>query len=162
MGTLAAHPRRAGAAVLPFDLVAAAAPAARAPKRELLLRVRDLEARALRSGTTCAVACLQDERFLTPWTREVYRTLAARGATVLMYARGLRAYVDEGVAGVELDDDDPLVDEWTVVFEGEDPVCLAARDLRGPDALGERSFEYAMTRDPAVVRQVAASLGVAH
>ena len=77
-----------------------------------------------------------------------------------MYARGLQAYVDEGVAGVELDDDDPLVDQWTVLFEGEDPVCLAARDLHGPDALGERSFEYATTYDPEVVRQVAASLGV--
>ena len=146
--------------MLPFDLVAAVAPSQLAPKRELLLRVRDLEARALSCRTTCAVACLQDERFLTPWTREVYRTLAGRGATVLMYARGLQAYVDEGVAGVELDDDDPLVDQWMVLFEGEDPVCLAARDLQGPDALEERSFEYATTYDPEVVRRVAASLGV--
>lgn len=145
--------------MLPFDLVAAAAPVSLAPKRELLLRVRDLEARALSAGTTSAVACLQDERFLTPWTREVYRTLAGRGARVLLYARGLQAYLDEGVAGVDLADEDPLVDQWMVLFEGEDPVCLAARDLQGPDALEERSFEYAVTSDPAVVRSVADSLG---
>jgi len=147
-----------GAAALPFDIVAAVAPTSRAPKREVLLLVRDLEARALSVATTSAVACLQDERFLTAWTREVYRTLAARGATVLMYARGLQAYVDQGVAGVGLDDDDPLGDQWTVLFEGEDPVCLAARDLQTTDEDDERSFEYAVTTDPEVVRQVAASL----
>ena len=146
--------------MLPFDRVAASAPVLVADKRELLLRVRDLEARALSTSTTCAVACLQDARFVTPWTRDVYRTLASRGARVLMFGRGLRAYVDEGVQGIDLDDDDPLVDQWAVVFEGEDPVCLAARDLQGPDAVEDRAFEYAVTRDPAVVRQVAADLGV--
>jgi hypothetical protein len=146
--------------VLPFDRVAAQAPVRPVDKRELLLRVRDLEARALSSRTTCAVACLQDVRFLTPWTRDVYRTLAARGATVIMYGRGLRSYVEEGVRGIDLDDDDPLVDQWAVVFEGDDPVCLAARDLLGPDTVEERAFEYAVTRDAAVVREVAASLGI--
>lgn len=145
--------------MLPFDIVAAVAPTLRAPKREVLLLVRDLEARALSVATTCAVACLQDERFLTPWTREVYRTLAGRGATVRMYARGLQAYVDPGVAGVGLDDEDPLGDQWTVAFEGEDPVCLAARDLQDGDGDDDRTFEYAVTSDPAVVRRVAASLG---
>lgn len=146
--------------MLPFDLVAAGAAVSVAPKRELLLRVRDLEARALAVRTTCAIACLQDARFVTPWTRDVYRTLASRGARVLMYARGLQAYLDEGVVGVDLEDEDPLADQWTVLFEGEEPVCLAARDLLGPGAVEDRSFEYAVTDDPAVVRAVAASLGV--
>ena len=146
--------------MLPFDRVAATAPVQVADKRELLLRVRDLEARALSSSTTCAVACLQDARFLTPWTRDVYRTLASRGAEVRLDGRGLQAYVAEGVRGVELDDDDPLVDEWTVVVEGDDPVCLAARDDQGPDVVDERTFRYAVTRDPVVVREVAASLGI--
>lgn len=146
--------------MLPFDLVAAGAPVSLAPKRELLLQVRDLEARALSVRSTCAIACLQDARFLTPWTREVYRTLAARGARVLMYARGLQSYLDEGVVGIDLEDEDPLADQWTVLFEGDDPVCLAARDLQAPGAVDDRSFEYAVTHDPAVVRAVAASLGV--
>ena len=147
--------------MLPFDRVAAAAPVRVVDKRELLLRVRDLEARALSSRTTGAVACLQDARFLTPWTRDVYRTLAARGAHVLLYGRGLRAHVDEGLRGVDLDDDDPLGDQWTVLFEGEDPVCLAARDLHGADADQERTFEYAVTRDADLVRELAVGLGLA-
>jgi len=145
--------------LLPFDLVAAVAPTSRSAKDDLLRQVRDLERAALASGTTNAVACLQDVRFLSPWTREVYRTLAARGCRVQLFARGLQSYVDEGVTGVDLDEDDPLVNQWMVVFEGDQPVCLAAVDLDGVDAAEERSFLYAVTRDPVVVRSVAASLG---
>ncbi len=101
------------------------------------------------------MACLQDARFLTAPTVEVYRELAARGAQVLVLGRGVHAAIAPGVEGVDLDDDDPLGDEWTVLLAGRTFRCFVAQDLlERPEEDGDRSFRWAETDDPQVVAQV--------
>jgi DICT domain-containing protein len=129
-------------------------------KRELVRISRRMEAAALAQPPRALAASLQDSRFLTTRTREVYRRLAGAGAQVTLLARGLHGWLDPGVRGVDLSDDDPLVDEWVVVLPGEGhPAVLAATDLRQPahDEL-DRDFVYAVSSDPEVVAACAALL----
>ena len=106
------------------------------------------------------VAALQDQRFLTARTREVYRRLASAGAAVTLMARGLQGWLEPGVRGVDLDEDDPLVDEWVVVLPSPtQPFVMAATDLRQPYADDlERDFLYATSSDADVVAACAGLL----
>lgn len=137
----------------PYDLVSSTAPTQTATKAELLEHVRGLERAALGGPPVAfAVACLQDGRFLTAATTEVYAELARRGAQVLVLGRGVHAAIAPGVTGVDLDDDDPLGDEWTVLLAGRSFSCFVAQDLlddSGDDA--HRRFRWAQTDDPQVV-----------
>lgn len=145
----------------PYQLVAAAEPTVEASKRELVRLTRRLEREAHDGPPAAVAATLQDERFLTERTRAVYAGLAERGAAVRLYARGLQSWLAPGVAGVALDDDDPLVDEWTVVVPGPHPVVFAATDLGLTDCDDdERCFRYAVSRDPQVVAACARALGI--
>lgn len=139
-----------------FSIVTTRATPATATKGELLEHVRALERRALDGpDVAVAVACLQDARFLTAATVEVYAELARRGAQVLVLGRGVPAAVAPGVRGVDLDDDDPLGDEWTVLLAGRTFSCFVAQDLLAPAADdADRDFEWAQTDDPAVVADV--------
>ena len=88
------------------------------------------------------------------------RRLAAAGTEVTLLARDLQGWVAPGVRGVDLDEDDPLVDEWVVVLPSPDrPAVLAATDLRQPavDDL-DRDFAYATSSDPEVVAACAEQL----
>lgn len=142
-------------------LVAAGAAEQEAGKDELLQRVRELEQQAVAAPPEVAVACLQDGRFLTPATRSLYEDLARRGSRVRIFGHQVPAWVAPGVEGVALDEDDPLVDQWTVLFVGaEQTVCLAAQDQRDDaGALSYASYAWAQTSDPEVVRAVARRLG---
>ncbi|MCW2666056.1 MAG: hypothetical protein JWN57_1018 [Frankiales bacterium] len=146
----------------PFALVTSVELPGLTDKRTLIDLSRQLERAALANLPSYAVACLQDDRFLVRRTLEAYAGLAAAGTRVQLHARGLRRWLAPGVAGVALDDDHPLVDEWVVVLVSEsDPVALAATDLRVPGAADlERSFAYALTRDPEVVQACGRLLGV--
>jgi hypothetical protein len=91
----------------------------------------------------------------------VYAELAAGGAAARLHARGLQAWLAPGVAGVALDDDDPLVDEWVVVLPGPEPVVLAATDLGETGCSdGDRSFTYGVSHDPHVVAGCGRLLGI--
>ena len=129
-------------------------------KRELVRMSRRLEAAALAHPPQTMAAALQDQRFLTARTREVYRRLASNGAAVTLLARGLQGWLDPGVQGVDLDDDDPLVDEWVVVLPSPtSPAVLAATDLRQPYASElDRDFTCCVSSDPEVVATCAALL----
>ena len=106
-------------------------------------------------------ATLQDERYFTDRTREVYTALAAAGAPARLHARGLLTWLAPGVVGVSLEEDDPLVDEWTVVLPGADPVVFAATDLRTPGCEDEdRCFSYGVSRDREVVEECGRLLGI--
>lgn len=145
----------------PYALVSTAGPVHRATKRELVQLSRSLERAALEGSPPAVAAALQDARFLTDRTRGVYASLAAAGAEARLHARGLQSWVAPGVTGVELDDDDPLVDEWVVVLPGADPVVLAATDLREPDRPdAERTFTVGVSRDPDVVAGCGRLLGI--
>ena len=145
----------------PYAVVSAATPVQQTTKRELLALTRRLEQTALRTRPPAVAATLQDARFLTERTREVYAELAADGSGARLHARGLQAWLAPGVSGVALDDDDPLVDEWVVVLPGTDPVVLAATDLHLDDCSDEeRAFTYGVSHDPHVVASCGRLLGI--
>lgn len=144
----------------PYAVVTSVEPARPVTKRELVRMSRRMEAAALVQPPRALAASLQDSRFLTARTREVYRRLAGAGAEVTLLARGLHGWLDPGVRGVDLSDDDPLVDEWVVVLPADGrPAVLAATDLHQP-ALDEldRDFSFAVSSDPEVVAACAALL----
>lgn len=135
----------------PFQVVSSVAPSAPASKDELLRRTRELERAALLNRPPAVAACLQDVRFLTERTLAVYRRLAP----ARLYARGLQAWLAEGVVGILLPEDDPLVDEWTVVLPSPgSPVAFAATDL------GADSWVWGQTNDPAAVAECGRLLGI--
>ena len=145
----------------PYELLRQTTPVQDETKAELLRLTRRLEHAALRSRPPAVAATLQDQRYLTDRTRAVYAALAAAGAPARLHARGLQAWLAPGVVGVSLDEDDPLVDEWTVVLPGDDPVVFAATDLR---ILGcedeDRSFSYGVSRDRGLVEACGRLLGI--
>ena len=145
----------------PYALVSAGSDVRRGSKAELVGLTRRLEREALRSTPPAVAATLQDVRYLTERTREVYTALAAAGAPARLHARGLQAWLAPGVEGVSLDDDDPLVDEWVVVVPGAEPVVLAATDLGETGcADADRSFTYGISHDPEVVAGCGRLLGI--
>jgi hypothetical protein len=145
----------------PYALVSAAEEPVEASKRELRGLSRRIEGEALRARPPAVAAALQDARHLTESTRAVYARLAEHGTPARLFARGLQAWLAPGVTGVSLDDDDPLVDEWVIVVPGEAPVAFAAADLGVTDCDDDdRSFRYALTRDPEVVGSCARLLGL--
>ncbi len=152
----------AQAAGTPYEIVSAAQPPQRAPKRTLLGVVRALEREALLDPPPAVAATLQDARYLTARTRAVYARLAEAGAPGRLFARSLQAWLAPGVTGVALDDDDRLVDEWTVVLpHPHAPVVFSATDCYSPtDDDLERAFCWAISRDPEVVAACAAALGI--
>jgi hypothetical protein len=145
----------------PYGLVSAAVEVQEASKRELVLVTRRLERAAVAHRPPAVAATLQDVRYLTERTRAVYAALAAVGAPARLHARGLQAWLAPGVTGVSLDDDDPLVDEWTVVLPGDDPVVFAATDLGNTDCDDdERCFRYGISKDPQLVADCGRLLGI--
>ena len=137
----------------PYTVVTAVERPRPVTKRELVRLSRQLELAAMATPPQTIAAALQDSRFLTARTRDVYRQLAGAGAEVTLLARGLQGWLDPGVRGVDLDEDDPLVDEWVVVLPCTvRPAVLAATDLRRPGAVDlERDFSFAVSTDAEVV-----------
>jgi hypothetical protein len=126
-----------------------------------------LEARALAEPPARAVAFVQDMRFASPRAREVWAALAAAGTEVTVYGRDLPSYVVEGVPGISLDEDDPLVDIWAFLvvwadgraagFAGND-LGHGAQSARSTDL--DRDFELAETEEPRIVGQCLSELGL--
>ena len=145
----------------PYSVVSAAVTCTPIGKEGLVAISRELELQALAAPPPAMASALQDGRFVSERTREVYAELAAAGTRVRLYARGLQTWLAPGVTGISLDDDDPLVDEWAVVLpSADDPVVLAATDLgAGGDGI-DRQFLHGVSRDPEVVAECARLLGV--
>jgi len=145
----------------PYAVVSAAEQVHEASKRELVAVTRRLERAALCAPPPAVAATLQDVRYLTARTRAVYAALAAAGAPGRLHARGLQRWLAPDVEGVALDEDDPLVDEWTVVVPGRSPVVFAATDLGSTDCDDDdRCFRYAVSTDPHVVASCGRLLGI--
>ena len=145
----------------PYDLVTSVTHPQPGTKADLLRITRGLETEALQTRPTRIRAALQDVRHVTAATRLVYADFAARRIDVALLAQGLPAHVATGVRGVDLAEDDPLIDQWClVVAGGARPVVLAATDLHEPVGSElDRSFTYAVSRDPSVVAACLAVLG---
>ena len=137
----------------PYAVVTAVERPRPVSKHQLVRLSRQLELAALAQPPEVAAAALQDCRFLTDRTRQAYQRIASTGTAVTLLARGLQGWLAPGVRGVDLDEDDPLVDEWVVVLGSRQrPVVLAATDLRQPYEHDlERDFAYATSSDPQVV-----------
>ncbi len=147
--------------VTPFELVRQSVEVQDATKAELVVLTRRLERAALEHPPVAVAAALQDARHLSDLTREVYAALAARGAEARLHARGLQSWLAPGVVGVDLPEDDPLVDEWVVVLPGPEPYVMAATDLRTPGCEdSDRCFSYGVSRDPHVVAGCGRLLGI--
>ena len=147
----------------PFDVVARHEAARPTAKSLLVALCRGLEREALTQPPRTALVCLQDARHLVPSTLAVYADLAHAGTDVVMFGRGLRAWLAPGVRGVALDDDDPLADVWSVVLLGSArPVALAALDLFAEGVVdADRPFSAALSRDAEVAQACGQALGVA-
>lgn len=146
----------------PYEIVTSTEQVREAPKSALVAVTRGLEREALTDPPHAVAATLQDVRFLTPATRQVYAELAARGAPGRLYARSLQAWLAPGVRGIALAEDDPLVDEWTVVLPSPThPVVFAATDCGLVDVEdGARTFAWAISREADVVRAAGEALGI--
>jgi hypothetical protein len=150
----------------PYDVIREATSSRRVAKPAVFGVTIRLEARALADPPARAVAFVQDMRFASPRAREVWRELAAAGTDVTVYGRDLPAYVVEGVPGISLDEDDPLVDIWAflVVWADGRAAGFAGNDIGHGSQSAEstdldRDFELAETEDPQIVGQCMSELG---
>ncbi len=143
----------------PFAVAEQVAATKPVSKRELVRISRRIEREALADPPSVIAACLQDSRFLTDRTREVYARLARAGCPARLHGRDMQSWLAPGVTRVPLDDDSPLVDEWVIVVPGR--VLFAASDLHAEDCPDdERTFRYCTTRDADAVAAAATLLGV--
>lgn len=127
-------------------------------KPELLNICRALEARALDEPPAEAIAVLQDMRFAGRRARHTWAGIAASGTSIFVYGRDLPAYLADGVPGVSLDDDDPLVDVWAFLVRWNDGkaagfVGLDVGAPRGDSGVADddRDFEVTSLIDPELV-----------
>ena len=146
----------------PYEIVAAVERVrSTANKAALVAVTRELEREALLDPPYAVAATFQDARFLTPQTRAIYAQLAERGTPVRLYARSVQAWLSPGVTGISLDDDDALVDQWSLVVPCADhPAVFVATDGVPGGGDGEQPYTWAISRDPEVVQACAEALEI--
>jgi hypothetical protein len=151
----------------PYQVLAAAGPSRRVRKADVFGATIKLEARALAEPPRRAVALVQDMRFASPRARDVWRELATAGTEVSVFGRDLPAYVTDGVPGVNLDEDNPLVDIWAflVVWADGRAAGFAGNDVgrgKGADAVAdrERDFDLAETEETGPILTCLSELGL--
>jgi EAL domain-containing protein (putative c-di-GMP-specific phosphodiesterase class I) len=148
------------AGLTPFDLLRRGRVVRRATKAVLRAISRNLETEALMlPEPPVVIGAVQDERFLTDATRDVYTRLGRSGAFVVVLGSGVSPVPAPSVRGVSLPSRDPLRDQWAVVVLAPHfAAALAGVDVgdRGDDS--NRCFDYVVTYDRGLVREVASSL----
>jgi hypothetical protein len=145
----------------PFEVVAAERPTAEASKRLLLPMSRHLENRALRIGEGAVIlSAFQEARHFTPATVRRYEALARSSSLVAAFGIGLGAEPVRGVRGADLEPDDELAGEWSVVVIGPHFAgALVGRDLGDTDRPDrDRRFTFATVYDRGLVIAAARTL----
>ena len=130
----------------PFEVVAAVRSTGEATKRLLLPMSHHLEERALRIGEGAVIlSAFQEARHFTKATVRRYEALARRASLVAAFGVGLADEPVHGVRGAQLDPDDVLAGEWSVIVLGPHFAgALVGRDLGDVDRPdGERRFAFA-------------------
>ncbi len=150
----------AGASASPFDLVRTRGDLRVGRKRLLQAMSRHIESQAkAQSDPPVVLAAFQTANRFTPALARRYAGLADSCPFVGALGAGLPAVPATGVSGADLDPDDPLCGEWTVVVVGPHYAgALIARDLGddGPDR--ERRFEFMITHHRETVVAAGRSL----
>jgi diguanylate cyclase (GGDEF)-like protein/PAS domain S-box-containing protein len=145
----------------PFEVVAAVREIGEAPKSLLLPASHHLEARALRIGEGAVIlSTFQEARHFTTATARRYETLARRSSLVAAFGVGLADEPVGGVRGAQLDPDDVLAGEWSVIVLGPHFAgALVGRDLGDGDCPdGERRFAFATVYERGLVIAAARTL----
>jgi diguanylate cyclase (GGDEF)-like protein/PAS domain S-box-containing protein len=145
----------------PFSVVEEVRSVGDATKRLLLPMSHHLEERALRIGEGAVIlSAFQEARHFTPATSRRYEALARRASLVAAFGVGLPAEPVHGVRGAELDADDVLAGEWSVVVLGPHFAgALVARDLGDTDRPDrDRRFAFATVYDRSLVITAARTL----
>lgn len=150
---------RLAVAATPFDVVGSNRTQT-GRKRLLLAMSRHIEDQGLELPIPPVVlSAFQDASRVDAATAHRYARLAERCSLVVALGAGMPDEPAPGVRGIDLDDDDPLVGEWTVIVVGAHyAAALIARDLgdRGPEL--DRRFEFTVTHDRQLVLTAARSL----
>jgi diguanylate cyclase (GGDEF)-like protein/PAS domain S-box-containing protein len=144
----------------PFAVVAAEREIGEASKRLLLPMSHHLEQRALRIGEGAVIlSAFQEARHFTPATFRRYEALARRASLVAAFGIGLGEEPVHGVRGAELDPEDALAGEWSVVVLGPHFAgALVGRDLGDPGPDSDRRFAFATVYDRGLVIAAARTL----
>jgi diguanylate cyclase (GGDEF)-like protein/PAS domain S-box-containing protein len=145
----------------PFSVVEAVRPVGEATKRLLLPMSHHLEERALRIGEGAVIlSAFQEAKHFTPATVRRYEGLARRASLVAAFGVGLPVEPVHGVRGAELDADDVLAGEWSVVVLGPHFAgALVGRDLGDTDRPDrDRRFAFATVYDRGLVIAAARTL----
>jgi EAL domain-containing protein (putative c-di-GMP-specific phosphodiesterase class I) len=151
-------PRRPPAA--PWELVSGDASVRRARKPLLNAMSRHLE-RQIFAGddATVLLGTFQHASYFSDLTARRYAELARSAFLVAAFGAGVSAEPTPGVRGQSLNDDDPLVDEWTVVVVSPHfAAALIAHDAGDLGAEADRRFDYVVTFDRGTVLSAASSL----
>jgi diguanylate cyclase (GGDEF)-like protein/PAS domain S-box-containing protein len=152
--------RRTNPGRTPFEVVTHERPTAEATKRLLLPMSHHLENRALRIGEGAVVlSAFQHARHFTPRTLRRYETLVTSSSLVAAFAVALGREPVSGVRGADIDPDDPLAGEWSVVVIGPHFAgALVAQDMGDPGPEPERRFRFATAYDRGLVIAAARTL----
>jgi EAL domain-containing protein (putative c-di-GMP-specific phosphodiesterase class I) len=143
----------ASAGITPYEIVAGARQARRAPKGLLLAISHHLENEALplAEGAVVFGAFQEAERF-TPYTHTRYERMAAKAAFVAALGHGMDADPAPGVRGAALAENDALRGEWSVAVLGPHFAgALVAVDLGDDCDDMQRRFDYCLTYDRDLV-----------
>lgn len=144
----------------PYRAVQARREIRRGNKRLLLAISHLLEDQAAALGPEgVIVSAFQDASRFTPATHRRYTTLAGDAAFVGALGVGLEGEPAPGVRGASLNDEDPLLGEWSVAVLGPHfAAALVAVDLGHGDPDIEREFDFALTYDRDLVIKAVNSL----
>jgi PAS domain S-box-containing protein len=144
----------------PFEVIAAVRPTASATKSLLLPMSHHLENRALPIGEGAVVlAAFQDAKHFTTNTMRRYEMLARGASLVAAFGVGLGEEPIPGVRGANIDPDDPLAGEWSVIVIGPHFAgALVAQDLGDTGRERDRRFLFGTTYDRGLVIAAARTL----
>ncbi|MTD14979.1 EAL domain-containing protein [Nakamurella sp. YIM 132087] len=153
------EPRRRTRASSPYALAAAGREELLADKRLLIEMSKYLEMAAQSVQPVLMLGTFQHVRHFTPHTALRWEYVAGVAALAAAFGEGIGPRPATGVRGVDLDPDDPVRGEWTVlVLAPHFASVLSARDLGdgGPDL--ERRFRYVLSHDRDLVVSIARAL----
>lgn len=156
-------PEAAGRSI--YDLLAPRLATRVVRKRTLLELSRHIERLAeAAESAPIVLTTVQNHSNFNLVTRRRYTALAKRSPLVLVFGIGVPDDLDPQVRWVDIEPDDPLTQEWTIVILGpHTAAALIAQerflaDFRPPLSDGERRFEAAITFDRGLVTLAARTL----